>query len=66
MELQIIKYLTQGPFENIHIPPSPGDAGSAVGAAQYLYHIYHKNPKNIFKNNTRFNSRKYLRWTFIQ
>jgi carbamoyltransferase len=46
------KILTEGPFENIHIPPSPGDAGSAVGAAQYLYHIYHKNPKNIFRNNS--------------
>jgi len=45
------KILTQSPFDNIHIPPSPGDAGSAVGAAQYLYHIYHKNPKNTFKNN---------------
>ncbi|MDC0884117.1 carbamoyltransferase [Nitrosopumilus sp.] len=45
------KILKDGPFENIHIPPSPGDAGSAVGAAQYLYHIYHKNPKNTFKNS---------------
>jgi len=45
------KILKEGPFENVHIPPSPGDAGSAVGAAQYLYHIYHKNPKNIFKNH---------------
>jgi len=45
------KILKEGPFENVHIPPSPGDAGSAVGAAQYLYHIYHKNSKNIIKNN---------------
>jgi len=37
----------EGPFDNIHIPPSPGDAGSAVGCAQYLYHIYHKNNKVI-------------------
>jgi len=41
------KILSEGPFENIHIPPSPGDAGSAVGAAQYLYYVYHKNHKNI-------------------
>ncbi len=40
------KILKESLFENIHIPPSPGDAGSAVGAAQYLYYIYHKNPKN--------------------
>jgi carbamoyltransferase len=46
------KILTEGPFENIHIPPSPGDAGSAVGAAQYLYYVYHKNSKKI-SNNTQ-------------
>ena len=40
------KILSEGPFENVHIPPSPGDAGSAVGAAQYLYYVYHKNPKD--------------------
>ena len=45
------KILKEGPFENVHIPPSPGDAGSAVGAAQYLYYIYHKNSKNISKDN---------------
>jgi carbamoyltransferase len=47
------KILKESPFENIHIPPSPGDAGSAVGAAQYLYYIYHQNPKNTFQNNTQ-------------
>jgi carbamoyltransferase len=46
------KILKEGPFENIHIPPSPGDAGSAVGAAQYLYYIHHQNSKNTFQNNT--------------
>ncbi|RZD41089.1 MAG: hypothetical protein CXT78_11675 [Thaumarchaeota archaeon] len=45
------KIFKEGPFDNIHIPPSPGDAGSAVGAAQYLYHIYHKNSKNKYQNN---------------
>ena len=38
---KIYKNLKEGPFDNIHIPPSPGDAGSAVGCAQYLYHIIH-------------------------
>jgi carbamoyltransferase len=47
------KILKEGPFENVHIPPSPGDAGSAVGAAQYLYYIYHKNSKNISKNTAQ-------------
>ena len=41
------KILKESLFENIHIPPSPGDAGSAVGAAQYLYYVHHKNSKNI-------------------
>jgi carbamoyltransferase len=44
------KILSEGPFDNIHIPPSPGDAGSAVGAAQYLYYVYHKNPKPTSDN----------------
>ena len=47
------KILKEGPFENVHIPPSPGDGGSAVGAAQYLYYIYHKNSKNTSQNNTQ-------------
>ena len=42
------KLLKDGPFENIHIPPSPGDAGSAVGCAQYLYYE-HKKQKRIIK-----------------
>ena len=41
------RILKEGPFENVHIPPSPGDAGSAVGCAQYLYYIYHKNNRII-------------------
>ncbi|RZD47832.1 MAG: hypothetical protein CXT78_01955 [Thaumarchaeota archaeon] len=44
------KILSEGPFDNVHIPPSPGDAGSAVGAAQYLYYVYHKNHKNTSDN----------------
>jgi carbamoyltransferase len=47
------KILKEGPFDKIHVPPSPGDAGSAVGAAQYLYYVYHKNSKDISKNNTQ-------------
>ena len=39
--------LKNGPFENIHIPPSPGDGGSAVGCAQYLYYIHKKNKRTI-------------------
>jgi len=39
------KLLTESPFEHIHIPPSPGDAGSAIGCAQYLYFIHEKNKR---------------------
>jgi len=40
------RILKEGPFENLHIPPSPGDAGSAVGCAQYLYHCHAKNKRS--------------------
>jgi carbamoyltransferase len=49
------KLLQEGPFENIFIPPSPGDAGSAVGCAQYAYYIYHNNP---IKNSKQESSQK--------
>ena len=45
------KIFKESSFENIHIPPSPGDAGSAVGAAQYLYYSYH-NQKRKFEDTT--------------
>ena len=47
------RILKESPFDNIHIPPSPGDAGSAVGCAQYLYYIYHKNPRIIEKDQAK-------------
>ena len=47
------RILKDGPFDNVHIPPSPGDGGSAVGCAQYLYYIYHNNQWIIEKNNAK-------------
>ena len=44
------RILKEGPFENLHIPPSPGDAGSAVGCAQYLYYCHAKNERIIQKS----------------
>ena len=41
------KILKDGLFENLHIPPSPGDGGSAIGSAQYLYYCYMKNKRMI-------------------
>ena len=47
------RILKDGPFENIHIPPSPGDGGSAVGCAQYLYYCRDKNKRMIEDNVER-------------
>ena len=48
------RILKEGPFENIHIPPSPGDGGSAIGCAQYLCYCHKKITRKIehdIKNN---------------
>jgi len=47
------RILKEGPFENLHIPPSPGDGGSAVGCAQYLYYCHDKNKRIIESNVER-------------
>ena len=47
------RILKEGPFKNIHIPPSPGDGGSAVGAVQYLYFSQLKNKRIIEKNHDK-------------
>ena len=44
------RILKDGPFENLHIPPSPGDGGSAIGCAQYLYYCHQEKQK---KNRTK-------------
>ena len=41
------RILKEGPFESVHIPPSPGDAGSAVGGAQFGYYSHLKNTRKI-------------------
>ena len=47
------RILKESQFDNVHIPPSPGDAGSAVGCAQYLYHIHHKNKRIIEQDQSK-------------
>jgi len=44
------KILKEGPFEKLHIPPSPGDAGSAIGCSQLCYFSY-LGQKRIIENN---------------
>lgn len=51
----------EGPFNEIYIPPSPGDAGSAVGCAQYSYFSFLKNSRNIENNEgTRITNNVYI------
>ena len=47
------RLLKESQFENIHIPPSPGDAGSAVGCAQYLHFVHNSNKRIIETNNAK-------------
>ena len=47
------RILKEGTFEHVHVPPSPGDAGSAVGCAQYLYYIYHRNSRIVEKDQSK-------------
>ena len=39
------RILREGPFERIHVPPSPGDAGSAVGCAQFAHFAHGGNER---------------------
>lgn len=45
------RILKESPFDKIFIPPSPGDAGSAIGAALYAYYFIKKqNPIEKVEN----------------
>ena len=41
------RIMKEGPFDKIHIPPSPGDAGSAIGCAAYAYYSILNNERII-------------------
>jgi len=41
------RLLKEGPFDKIHIPPSPGDGGSAIGCAVYAYYSILNNERII-------------------
>jgi len=41
------RLLKEGPFDKIHIPPSPGDGGSAIGCAYYVYYSILNNERII-------------------
>jgi len=50
------RLLKEGPFEKIHIPPSPGDGGSAIGCAAYAYYSILNNERIIETDNSKMTS----------
>ncbi len=47
------RLLKEGPFDKIHIPPSPGDGGSAIGCATYVYYSILNNERIIETDNAK-------------
>ena len=47
----------EGPFDDIYIPPAPGDAGSAVGSALYVYYS-HFNKQRVIEEEVEAISKK--------
>jgi carbamoyltransferase len=41
------RIMREGPFENVYIQPAAGDAGGAVGAALYAYHVVLGKPRKF-------------------
>ena len=54
------RILKEGPFENLHIPPSPGDGGSAIGCAQYSYFCQCKKKREIVDDAERIRNNIYV------
>lgn len=47
------RILKEGPFDEVFIPPSPGDAGSSIGCAAFAYHSLLKGPRVIEMDNSQ-------------
>jgi carbamoyltransferase len=41
------RIIRETPFENVYIQPAAGDAGGALGAALYVYHVLLGNPRKF-------------------
>jgi carbamoyltransferase len=41
------RIMREGPFESVYIQPAAGDAGGAVGAALYTYHVLLDKPRTF-------------------
>lgn len=48
--------LRRGPFKNIWVQPAAGDAGGALGAAQFVWHQIMDNPREVGDSDTQFGS----------
>ncbi|MCC6603672.1 MAG: hypothetical protein IT327_10700 [Anaerolineae bacterium] len=42
------RIMREGPFESVYIQPAAGDAGGALGAALYAYHVLLGKPRTFF------------------
>lgn len=47
------RVLHEGPFANLWIQPAAGDAGGALGAAQFVWHQILKNPRTPMPNDSQ-------------
>ena len=50
------RVLSEGPFANLWIQPAAGDAGGALGAAQFLWHQILKKPRSPMPNDSQHGS----------
>ena len=50
------KVLRDGPFENIWIQPAAGDAGGALGAAQFVWYQLLDNPREVGASDSQYGS----------
>ena len=44
------RVLREGPFESLFVQPAAGDAGGALGAAQYVAHAVHGDPRHALEH----------------
>ena len=50
------RVLRDGPFEKIWIQPAAGDAGGALGAAQFVWHQLLDNPRKVGTSDSQYGS----------
>ena len=50
------RILREGPFENVWIQPAAGDAGGALGVAQFIWHQLLDNPRTVGKTDSQHGS----------